>query len=154
MYGYGGAQAKARKDGSIQKTFLERAGSPTFDMLVELVGRNHWRVYRLHLSLALSINIPTCGGLAHAPENSSNRDVATTVDNMLAGKERLVETRWIDDEGRMMARFENLVCDEAEVLLAPHLDLLLFSQLTLHADQVREINNTLSPAASPGGVSQ
>jgi hypothetical protein len=67
----------------------------------------------------LSINIPTCGGLAHAPENSSNRDVATTVDNMLAGKERLVETRWIDDEGRMMARFENLVCDEAEVLLAP-----------------------------------
>lgn len=99
------AKAKARKDGSIQKTFLERAGSPTFDMLVELVGRNHWRVYR---------------------------DVATTVDNMLAGKERLVETRWIDDEGRMMARFENLVCDEAEV---------------------REINNTLSPA-SPGGVSQ
>jgi len=79
--------------------------------------------------------------------------VATTVDNMLAGKERLVETRWIDDEGRMMARFENLVCDEAEVLLAPHLDLLLFSQLTLHAHQVREINNTLSPAASPG-VSQ
>jgi hypothetical protein len=79
--------------------------------------------------------------------------VATTVDNMLAGKERLVETRWIDDEGRMMARFENLVCDEAEVPLLPHLDLLLFSSLTLHANQVREINNTLSPA-SPGGVSQ
>jgi len=34
-----------KKGGKIKKTVLERAGSPTFDMVVELTDKNNWRVY-------------------------------------------------------------------------------------------------------------
>jgi len=93
----GNKQAIPRKDGGFKKTVLERAGAPTFDMLVELVGYNHWCVYR---------------------------DVATTVDSVLAGNEVLVETRWINDQGQMMACFENLAPDKSEVCVSFFFSLL------------------------------
>lgn len=106
------AKAKARKDGKFQKTILERAGSPTFDMLIELVGRNHWRVYRY-----ASASFTLTEADVHILNVQRSRDVAATVDDMLSGKERLVETRWIDKDGKMMARFEYLTSDEAEVTI-------------------------------------
>ena len=42
-----------------KKTVLERAGAPTFDILVEVLSHKHWRLYT---------------------------DVGKTVDEMLAGK--------------------------------------------------------------------
>lgn len=78
----GDKQAKRNKQGRIVKTVLERAGAPTFDCLVELVGRNNWRVYH---------------------------NVAQTVDAMLAQEKRIVESRWLAaDSGKMMARFSKI----------------------------------------------
>ncbi|KAL6062201.1 PFAM ATPase associated with various cellular activities (AAA), variant 2 [Balamuthia mandrillaris] len=59
----GDKAASQRKGPRMQKTVLERKGAPTFDMLVELVGRNDWRVYK---------------------------DVAATVDTMLANQPRVL----------------------------------------------------------------
>lgn len=48
----------ARKRG-IQKTILERASPPTFDVAVELMERNRWRV---HLDVAAAVDAILQGG--------------------------------------------------------------------------------------------
>lgn len=51
----------ARKRG-IQKTILERASPPTFDVAVELMERDRWRV---HLDVAAAVDAILQGGWVH-----------------------------------------------------------------------------------------
>ncbi|KAJ3411085.1 hypothetical protein HDV05_002755 [Chytridiales sp. JEL 0842] len=75
------ARGKDRDDfSSVRKTATERAGDPTFSVVVELFDRGEWIV---HL------------------------DVGGSVDALLAGEECLIERRWVDNKtGRFMARKE------------------------------------------------
>lgn len=62
------SEAKSRNpDGAIHKTQLERAGAPTFEVIVELVSKNRCRIYR---------------------------NVSKVVDDLLLGQALVVEERW------------------------------------------------------------
>eukprot|EP00742_Colponemidia_sp_Colp-10_P008672 GILJ01009407.1.p1 GENE.GILJ01009407.1~~GILJ01009407.1.p1 ORF type:complete len:856 (-),score=129.57 GILJ01009407.1:122-2689(-) len=68
----------AAKNGS-NKTKLERAGAATFDMVIELVSRNKWRVYH---------------------------SIGPVIDALLAGAEVVVETRWLHTDGNIYSSFD------------------------------------------------
>lgn len=65
---------EARRRG-VQKSILERAGPPTFDVAVEMVDRTHWRVHR---------------------------DVAAAVDRLLLNQEAGDELRTFDAAGKVV----------------------------------------------------
>ncbi len=65
---------EARRRGS-QKSVLERKAPPTFEIAVEMLERTRWVVHE---------------------------DVATTVDQLLRGREASVQIRSLDDEGRVV----------------------------------------------------
>jgi hypothetical protein len=44
----------------VQKSILERAGPPTFDVAVEMLGRDKWRV---HLDVAAAVDYLLAGGV-------------------------------------------------------------------------------------------
>ncbi|KXS19622.1 hypothetical protein M427DRAFT_53028 [Gonapodya prolifera JEL478] len=63
-----------------RKTRIERAGKPTCDVIIELLGKTRWVIHR---------------------------NAMATIDKMLANEKYLQEVRWIDDDsGRLMGRFE------------------------------------------------
>lgn len=61
------------------KTRTERKGAPTFTTLIEVLGYNRWRIHM---------------------------NVARSVDALLAGGTPVTQLRWMEPDGRMMARFE------------------------------------------------
>jgi len=72
----------ALAQGKFHKSRLERKGAPTFDIVVELVNRNNWRIYK---------------------------NVGTVIDRMLDPTDGplWVENRWIDSNGLLKAKFTN-----------------------------------------------
>lgn len=48
------------KGGKFSKSVLERKSAPTFDMVIELSGKNEWKVYDngMYVVSACSISIP------------------------------------------------------------------------------------------------
>lgn len=66
--------------GRFQKSRLERKGAPTFDVVVELVNTNNWRIYK---------------------------DVGNVIDRLLDPSTGTlwVENRWTDERGVLKARF-------------------------------------------------
>jgi hypothetical protein len=63
----------------LQKTKVERAGAPTFDVIIELLGHCNWRIYH---------------------------NTAKAVDNFLASSAVVIENRWRDKKGRLRSKFE------------------------------------------------
>ncbi len=78
---------EARRRGT-QKTVLERRSPPTFDVLIELQGRQAVLVHR---------------------------DVTSAVDNMLLGKPLDVESRYIDEAGEVQIEYERIVLSSTAV---------------------------------------
>ena len=78
---------EARRRGT-QKTVLERRSSPTFEMLVELQGRQQLIVHR---------------------------DVAASVDAMLRGRPLGVEFRYLDEEGVLQIESRDVISAESAV---------------------------------------
>ncbi|KXS11117.1 hypothetical protein M427DRAFT_138648 [Gonapodya prolifera JEL478] len=79
------AQKTLQRD---RKTQIERAGKPTFTIIIELLGRYEWIIHRR---------------------------VADTVDNMLAGRKSLVEKRWLNEQtNHLMGMFEYSDCRYSE----------------------------------------
>jgi hypothetical protein len=68
------------KGETMQKTKIERAGAPTFNVIIELLSHSNWKIYH---------------------------NTATAVDNFLASSPVLVENRWRDKKGQFRSRFEN-----------------------------------------------
>ncbi|TPX34359.1 hypothetical protein SmJEL517_g03023 [Synchytrium microbalum] len=65
----------------VHKTQLERAGEPTFGIVVEVIQRNRWRIYA---------------------------NVSNTIDEMLVGNDPIIEERWMDDTGNIFSKFVRL----------------------------------------------
>ena len=65
---------------------MERAGAPTFEVIVELLSRQRWRIVR---------------------------NVGSAVDAMLANNRPLVEERWADC-GKFYAKFFKMPHDATE----------------------------------------
>jgi hypothetical protein len=78
---------EARRRGT-QKTVLERRSPPTFDVLIELQGRQNLLVHR---------------------------DVTSAVDNMLRGEPLDVEVRSINEEGEVQIEYERIVLTSTAV---------------------------------------
>ena len=57
----GDEEAKRR---GVQKSILERAGPPTFDVAVEMLERNKWRV---HVDVAHAVDVILAGGCCSWP---------------------------------------------------------------------------------------
>jgi stage III sporulation protein SpoIIIAA len=93
----GGIQAvtlgddEARRRGS-QKTVLERKAPPTFDIAVELLERQRWVVHE---------------------------DVADTVDELLRGREPVLQVRTIDERGEVTITQETPPAQTASTLAKP-----------------------------------
>eukprot|EP01128_Nolandella_sp_AFSM9_P000349 TRINITY_DN10512_c0_g1_i1.p1 TRINITY_DN10512_c0_g1~~TRINITY_DN10512_c0_g1_i1.p1 ORF type:complete len:425 (+),score=79.24 TRINITY_DN10512_c0_g1_i1:109-1275(+) len=75
------AQSEGRKE-KMKKSILERKSSPTFECVVELLGRNNWRCYSR---------------------------IKDTVDSMLKDDEPVwVERRWLHPNGMLLAKFSQM----------------------------------------------